>query len=180
MAATTQSNVRRESMHKFSRRWAIEAVVFLGGLSVLALASTATAEIPIVNDTIVFKAGPGSQPDTNPCTGSPAIDYNLEGRGTIHRTVFADGTIHVLMSFHTDFLVDTIDPAEVDYSGHETDTFSFQGTNGAATTANTFTPVTTGTDGSHLVGHEVGHFTVTAAGNVTVSFDRFSWVRGCP
>jgi len=167
-------------MHKFSRRCAIGAVVFLGGLSVLALASTAPAEIPIVNDTIVFKAGPGSQPDTNPCTGSPAIDYNLEGRGTIHRTVFADGTIHVLMSFHTDFLVDTIDPAEVDYSGHETDTFSFQGTNGAATTAVTFTPVTTGTDGSHLVGHEVGHFTVTAAGNVTVSFDRFTWLRGCP
>ena len=166
-------------MHKLNRRWAVGAVMILGASTLLALAGTATADTPIVN-TIVFKNGPGSQPDTNPCTGSPAIDYNIAGRGTIHRTVFADGTIHVDMSFHTDFLVDTIDPAEVDYSGHETDTFSFQGTNGAATTAVTFTPVTTGTDGTHLVGHEVGHFTVTATGEVTVSFDRFTWLRGCP
>ena len=167
-------------MHKFSRRSAIGTVILVVWVGILAIAGTATADTPIVDRTIVFKNGGGSQPDTNPCTGSPAIDYDLVGRGTIHLTEFADGTMHVDMSFHTDFFVDTIDPAEVDYSGHETDTFSFQGTNGAATTANTFTPVTTGTDGSHLVGHEVGHFTVTAAGNVTVSFDRFTWVRGCP
>jgi hypothetical protein len=86
--------------------------------------------------------------------------------------------MHVNMKFHTDFLVDTIDPAEVDL--HETDTFDLEGTNGAATTAMTFTPVLTGTDGAHLVGHEVGHFTVTAGGEVTVSFDRYTWFRGCP
>ena len=63
--------------------------------------------------------------------------------GTIHLTVFADGTMHVSMAFHTYFLVDTIDPAEVDHSGHESDTFTFEGTNGAATTTATFTPVTT-------------------------------------
>ena len=66
------------------------------------------------------------------------------------------------MSFHTDFLVDTIDPPRSTTADTRPDTFSFQGTNGAATTAATFTPVPTGTDGSHLVGHEVGHFTVTA------------------
>jgi hypothetical protein len=176
----TFSNVEgRQGMHRFRRGWAIGTVVLVASVAMLAIASTATADTPIVDKTIVFKNGGGSQPDTNPCTGSPAIDYDIAGRGTIHLTVFANGTIHVDMSFHTDFLVDTIDPAEVDYSGHETDTFSFQGTNGAATTAVTFTPVTTGTDGSHLVAHEVGHFTVTAAGNVTVSFDRFTWLRGC-
>jgi len=167
-------------MHRLSRRWAIRTLVFLAGLSVLALAGTAGAETPIVNDTIVFKGSTGSQPDENPCTGSSAIDYDLDGEGTIHRTIFADGTIHVTMKFHTDFLIDTIDPAEVDYSGHETDTFSFQGTNGAATTAETFTPVLTGTDGTRLVGHLVGHITVTADGDVTVSFERFTQVRGCP
>jgi hypothetical protein len=146
----------------------------------LAVTGTATADPPIVNKTIVFKNGGDSQPDTDPCTGSPAIDYNLAGRGTIHLTVFADGTIHVRMSFHTDFLVDTIDPDEVDYTGHESDTLNFEGTNGAATTAVTFAPVSTGTDGTHLVGHEVGHFTVTAGGDVTVSFNRFTWLRGCP
>jgi hypothetical protein len=154
-------------------------------LALLAVAITAVvaipavAEPPVVDKTIVFKGVTDSQPDTNPCTGSAAIDYNLAGRGMIHLTSFADGTTHVTMAFHADFLVDTIDPAEVDYSGHESDTFSFEGTNGAATTAVTFTPVTTGTDGTHLVGHETGHFTVTATGEVTVSFDHFTWLRGC-
>ncbi len=77
-------------------------------------------------------------------------------------------------------VADTIDPAGVDYTGHETDTFNFNRTNGAATTTMTFTPVTTGTDGTRLVGHEVGHVTVTADGTVTVSFDQFTWLRGCP
>jgi hypothetical protein len=167
-------------MHRLSRRWAAATVALIAGLAMLAVAGTATADTPIVDQTIVFKNGGGSQPDTNPCTGSPAIDYDLVGRGTIHLTVFADGTMHVIMSFHTDFLVDTIDPAEVDYSGHETDTFDFNGTNGAATTTGTFTPVTTGTDGTHLVGHAIAHITVTANGDVTVSFDRFTWLRGCP
>jgi len=154
-------------------------LAFLLTVTMLAVSGTAAADPPIVNRTIAFKNPGGSQPDTNPCTESPAIDYDLGGHGTMRLTEFADGTIHVNMTFHTDFVVDSIDPAEVDYAGHETDTFSFQGTNGAATTAVTFTPVTTGTDGTHLVGHEVGHFTVTANGDVTVSFDTFTWLRGC-
>jgi hypothetical protein len=166
-------------MQRRSREWIVGTLVLLAGFAMLAVTSTAAADTPIIVRTLVFKNGGGSQPDTNPCTGSPAIDYDLTGRGTIHLTVFGDGTMHVSMSFHTDFLIDTIDPAEVDYNGHETDTFDFEGTNGAATTAVTFTPVLTGTDGTHLVGHEVGHFTVTAAGDVTVSFDRFTWRGGC-
>lgn len=166
-------------MHRLSRWWITAMFALLVGLAMLAAAGTAAADPPIVDRTIVFKNGPGSQPDTNPCTGSPAIDHNLAGRGTVHVTEFADGTTYVSMSFHTDFLIDTIDPAEVDYSGHETDTFDFAGTNGAATTAVTFTPLLTGTDGTHLVAHEVGHFTVTANGDVSVSFDNFTGFRGC-
>lgn len=167
-------------MHRLSRQWAIRALVLLAGLSGLALASTASAETPIVNDTIVFKGNTESQPDTNPCTGSPAIDYDLAGRGTIHTSEFADGTVHVSMAFHTNFLIDTIDPAEVDYSGHETDTLNFEGTGGIASVTSTFTPILTGTDGTHLVGHLVAHITVTADGDVKVSFERFSQVQGCP
>jgi hypothetical protein len=165
---------RRQAMRKL-----MTLVVLAAALAGLTFAGTATADTPIVDTTIVFKNGGGSQPDTNPCTGSPAIDYDLAGRGIVHLVVFADGTTHVNMSFHTDFFIDTIDPAGVDYSGHETDTFAFEGTNGAASTAVTFTPVLTGTDGTHLVAHEVGHFTVTANGDVTVSFDRFSGFEGC-
>jgi hypothetical protein len=88
--------------------------------------------------------------------------------------------MQVTVVFHTDFLIDTIDPAEVDHSGHETDTFSFDGTDGAATQSVTFTPILTGTDGTRLVAHETGHFTANANGVVAVSFDRFTEIRGCP
>jgi hypothetical protein len=44
----------------------------------------------------------------------------------------------------------------------------------------TFTPVLTGTDGTRLVGHLVGHITVTADGDVKVFLERFTQVRGCP
>jgi len=155
-------------------------IVLLVGIFVLALASTAGADTPIVNDTVVFKGSTESQPAENPCTGSPAIDYDLAGRGTIHRTEFANGDVYVTMAFHTDFFIDTIDPAEVDYSGHETDTLSFEGTGGTASVSWTFTPLLTGTDGTRLLAHEVGHITITADGDVTISFDRFSQVRGCP
>ena len=167
-------------MLRLSRLWTTTVLILVAGLSVLVLAGAATAETPIVNDTIVFKGHTESQPGENPCTGSPAVDNDLTGRGTIHRTEFEDGDVHLTMAFHTDFFIDTIDPAEVDYSGHESDTLSFEGTGGIASVTWTFTPILTGTDGTRLVAHEVGHITVTADGDVTISFDRFSQVRGCP
>jgi len=157
-------------------------VVLLGvALATLVVAGTVSAAGPLViNETTVTRNNTSVQPDTNPCTGAPAINSS-SGQMTFHITLFADGTIHVTVAIHSDFLIDTIDPAGVDFSGHETDGgLSFEGTNGVATGTGYFTPVVTGTDGTRLVGHEVGHFTVTANGDVTVSFDRFTQVRGCP
>jgi len=156
-------------------------VVLLGVmLATMAVAGTASASgPPIILDTTVTRDITSVQPDTNPCTGAPAIN-SATGQMTSHITVFADGTIHVTVAIHSDFLIDTIDPAGVDFSGHEADGMSFEGTNGAATGTGHFTPIVTGTDGTRLVGHAVGHFTVTANGDVTVSFDRFTQVRGCP
>jgi len=156
-------------------------VVLLGvTLATLVVAGTASAAgPPVINETTVTRNNTSVQPDANPCTGAPAINSS-SGQMTSHITLFADGTIHVIVAIHSDFLIDTIDPAGVDYSGHEADTSSFSGTNGVATGSMTFTFLNTGTDGTHLVGHEVAHFTVTANGDVTVSFDRFTQVRGCP
>jgi hypothetical protein len=172
------------ALNALERRDAMRKLMTLGflmaGFAALMLVGTAAAgESPIVNDTTVSKSLSGVDLDANPCTGSPAINYH-SGRATFHTTAFADGTVHVTVVFHMDFLVDTIDPAGVDFSGHETDTFSFDGTNGAATLAVTFTPILAGTDGTRLVGHETGHVTVTADGVVAVSFDHFTFVRGCP
>jgi len=156
-------------------------VVLLGvTLATLVVAGTASAAgPPVINETTVTRNNTSVQPNANPCTGAPAINSS-SGQMTSHITLFADGTIHTTVAIHSDFLIDTIDPAGVDFSGHEADTASFSGTNGAATGTMTFTPVVTGTDGTRLVGHEVGHFTVTANGDVTVSFDGFTQVRGCP
>lgn len=160
------------------RRFVI-LVALAGALAVVTSTTTASAgSSPIVNDTFVSKTLSGVDPDVNPCTGSPAINYSV-GRATFHIVAFEDGTVHVVLAIHSDFLVDTIDPAGVDFSGHETDTLSLDGTNGAATTTVTFTPVLTGTDGTRIVGHETGHFTANANGDVTVSFDSFRVIRGC-
>jgi len=166
---------------KFLSTGGVRLVALLGvTLATLTVTGTASAGgPPVINETTVTRNNTSVQPDTNPCTGAPAINSS-SGQMTSHITLFADGTIHVTVAIHSDFLIDTIDPAGVDFSGHETDGVSFEGTNGAATGTGYFTPVVTGTDGTRLVGHEVAHFTVTANGDVTVSFDRFTQVRGCP
>jgi hypothetical protein len=133
---------------------------------------------PIVNDTTVVKDQTNTSPDSTPCTGAAAINTSI-GRGTFHTTAFADGTVHVVSAIHSTFTSDAIDPAEEDFTGHESDHFSFQGTSGAASQTVTFTPVSVGTHGTRLVGHLVAHVTVTAQGDVSVSFERFTF-HGCP
>lgn len=133
---------------------------------------------PVIVDTTVTRNNTSTSPDTSPCTGVPAINTGT-GQQTFHITEFADGTMHVVFAIHSDFTVDAIDPAEEDFSGHEADHSSFEGTNGAASTTVTFTPVSVGTFGTRLVGHDVAHVTVTAQGDVAVNFDRFTF-RGCP
>jgi len=150
-------------------------------LGVVASVGTARAGGPPIlhETTVTMDTPPATQPDTNPCTGIPATDTS-SGSFVFHITEFADGTVHVSVVSRSRFFIDTIDPAGVDYTGHEADTFSFNGTNAAATMSVTFTPVLVGTDGTHLVAHEVGHFTANANGVVTVSFDNFTGFRGCP
>src|SRR5262245_55276092 len=133
---------------------------------------------PVVNETTVLKDLTNTGPDNSPCTGAPAINGSI-GKLTLHETEFADGTVHMVAAIHSDFVVDAIDPAEEDFSGHESDTSSFQGTNGAVIMTLTFTPVSVGTFGTRLVGHDVAHVTVTAQGDVSVQFERFTF-RGCP
>jgi hypothetical protein len=157
----------------------VTAFLALGVMLALTFGQVGQAGgMPVVNETTVTRDLTSTSPDSSPCTGVPAINTGT-GQTTAHITAFVDGTVHVVMAIHSAFTVDAIDPTEEDFSGHESDHFSFQGTNGAASTTATFTPVSVGTHGTRLVGHLVAHVTVTARGEVSVSFERFTF-RGCP
>jgi hypothetical protein len=139
----------------------------LTAIAALAFASAAGAEPPVVNVVNVQKDVTDVQQETNPCTGNPTLVTSV-GRFTSRITVFADGTMRVLFTMHGDLAVDSIDPAEADYTGSWTESSSFNGTNGSATSSFTFTPHLNGTDGSKLRYHYTGHMTVTANGDVSV------------
>jgi len=146
-------------------------LVVLAAIAALALAGSSAAAPPVVNVVNVQKDVTDTQPDVNPCTGNPASTSSV-GRLTVKITKLADGTIHVLFTMHGDLSVDSVDPAEADYTGYWTESNTFNGANGSATGSFTFTPHVDGTDGSRLRYHYNGHMTVTANGDVTVELDR--------
>jgi hypothetical protein len=137
----------------------------------LALASTSSATPPVLKVIDVDKNVADVQDDVNPCTGNPAVNSSV-GRFTFHIVVVADGTMRVMLTTHGDLLIDSLDPAEADFTGHWTDASTFNGTNGSAVGTFAFTPVLKGTDGSHVMSHFMGHTTVTANGDVTVDLSR--------
>jgi hypothetical protein len=135
---------------------------------------------PVVNQTTVvkdFTQGPNH--DSTPCTQAPAFT-TLTGHATFHTTAFADGTLHIVSVINADFVVDAIDPAEEDFSGHVSATTIDEGTNPAPSNAtSTVTEVSIGTHGTRLVAQFRFHFTVTPDLVVTVDFVEFT-LRGCP
>jgi hypothetical protein len=144
----------------------------------LAFASVSAAAQPVLKVIDVDKDVTDVQDDVNPCTGSPAVNTSV-GRFTFHVLVFADGTLHVMMTTHGDLLIDSLDPAEADFTGHWTDAMTFDGTNGSAVGTFAFTPVVKGTDGSHAVSHFMGHTTVNANGDVAVDLARAGGRSDC-
>lgn len=72
-----------------------------------------------------------------------------------------------------DFLLDTIEESEPDFSGHFTVWGGFNGNKKNASETFTFTAVGKGTDGSRLQFHATAQFKVNAKGQVVVAFEKF-------
>jgi hypothetical protein len=148
-------------------------LVFLATVGLLAFASTAVGAPPVVNETDHEKQATDTFLDVNPCTGDAAqitITYN----SVFHITQFANGTEHVTGTMTGTALIDTVDPALPDFSGHFTQWFGGNGNTKSANGTFTFTVNAKGTDGSRLRFHETAHFSVNANGDLTVEFDKIT------
>jgi hypothetical protein len=99
--------------------------------------------------------------------------------GVIHITALPDGSFHFTLTTVEEVSTVFDDPSLPTYTGKIT---SWEGSNlnpqnnFTATFADHFT--VTGTDGSRVAGHTMGHVTLQPDGSVTVEFDRF-WLT-CP
>jgi hypothetical protein len=109
---------------------------------------------------------------TNPCTGATGTLTAIAKTAIFHVTSFTSGpefwftgTDEGTVTFTPD------DPEGVSASGHYAEWFgeSFNNKNDVQHYTSTFR--LTGTDGSHLVVHEVAHFSINANGVITASFD---------
>ena len=136
-------------------------------VAALALVGSGAAAPPVSSVVTVQKDVAGVEHETNPCTGGPTVVHSV-GRFTFKLTVFADGTMQVHFDMHGTLDVDSVDPADEDFTGHWTESSTFRGTNGSATQTFTFSPHLDGTDGSRIREHYDAHMTVTEAGDVTV------------
>ena len=118
-------------------------------------------------DTLLF-----SQPTTNPCTGASGTITGTAHTGFEHITYFTTGpefwftsTAEGTATFTPD------DPNGVSASGHFAEWFGESFNNKNDVQSNTSTFRLKGSDGSHIVLHEVIHVSTNANGVIIVSFD---------
>jgi hypothetical protein len=114
-----------------------------------------------------------SQQVVNPCTGALGTLSGTAKTGVFHVTSFTTGpefwmtgTEQGVASFIPD------DPGGVTASGHFTEWFgeSFNNKNDVQHFTSSFNLM--GSDGSHVVVQETGHFSTNANGLITVAFDK--------
>lgn len=111
-------------------------------------------------------------PNTNPCTGVPgtlSITYNA----VFHYTVNKAGDFWDTFNETGDFSFVPTDVAQPSYTGHFHMWFGDSFNNQNQVDHFTFQVIGTGSDGSTLTFHEVGHFSVSASG-IVQTFDKMS------
>jgi hypothetical protein len=120
-----------------------------------------------------------SDPVVNPCTGASGTLTAVAANEVFHATFFTNGdefwvtgTDEGTATFTPD------DPSGVSASGHFAAWFgeSFNNKNDVQHDTNTFNLM--GSDGSHLVAHEISHLSTNANGQVTVVFDKLTFTCG--
>lgn len=145
--------------------------LFFATLALLANPATAKAAVA-VNETDVEIGGTETFTDVNPCTGDPA-EITITFNAVFHITELDDGTVHVTFTQTGDFLLDTIEASEPDFSGHFTIWGGFNGNKKNASETFTFELVGRGTDGSRLQLNGTAQFKANAKGDVVVAFENF-------
>jgi hypothetical protein len=109
--------------------------------------------------------------NVNPCTGDELIGTETSNVVN-HITYFTNGDEAWGTFTETDRVSATDAITGVTYSGHDTFWGNFNLNNQNSNFTFTGSVHATGSDGSTITLHEVGHMTLTPGGTVTVNFDR--------
>jgi hypothetical protein len=109
---------------------------------------------------------------TNPCTGAPGV-ATFDGNAVDHVTFFPAGD-EVWATFTETGKV-MVTWSGVTYTGHATAWGNFNMNEKNANSTFTLTIRVYAPDGSSVLGHEVTHFALNAAGVITANFDKVSF-----
>jgi len=108
--------------------------------------------------------------DVNPCTGAPGT-LTLTYNAVFHLTMLENGTYWATFTQTGAFSFVPFDSSQPSYTGHFTVWDGDNWNNRNTTETVTFMVRGTGSDGSTLMFHEVGHISTSASG-ATLSFDK--------
>ena len=144
-------------------------VLLTAGVSLADAGGQGTVTITTHDHDVVLD----SESVTNPCSGAPGTITLTAKNEVFHETSFTNGdefwgtsTVEGTATFTPD------DPDGVSASGHFEGWFGESSNNNNDVQHFTNTVHLTGSDGSRLTDHEIGHLSTNANGVVTVSFDR--------
>ena len=157
---------------------ALAAVISLttaGGLATAVSAGAATGDPGNTVTTTQNFHGVVTFRSANPCTGNPAI-VTATSNVVTHETFFpATGEDHVTFTNEFSF---TVAEATLTATGHFITHSDFNLNQQNSSSTFTASEHATQSDGSTVTYHEVAHFTLSANGTLTVSFDRPSLACG--
>lgn len=151
---------------------AVVAWLFVGALPAFADGNGAqTNTITMKNAYIPFGPGP------NPCTGASGTLAATSVNGVLHETINKAGDIWDTGTLTGTFQFVPDDSSLPTYTGHGTTWFGDSLNNLNSVNHFTMNLNLTGTDGSTVTYHEVGHFSVSATG-IPNTFDNVSVTCG--
>ena len=181
-AAAESARGRRGAPRHYirQRRWrAAGALASLGAAALIigpSVTASASGGSHTQSSTQTFH---GSQAfsEVNPCTGG-ALEGTESTNMISHVTFFPAGD-ELWATFTEEDKFSAVDQSTgVTYAGHATDWGNFNMNEQNANQTFTFSAHATGSDGSTISAHEVGHITLVPGGTISVSFDKPSLTCG--
>jgi hypothetical protein len=115
--------------------------------------------------------------DLNPCNGD-TVDLNLDSNIVFHITYFPSSDEEWSTFTEEDKFTASDEGTGVLYTGHSTFWGNFNMNRQNSNSTFTSTVRGTGSDGSTILYHEVGHYTMLPNGQIAVSFDKPSLTCG--
>jgi hypothetical protein len=156
------------------------ALATLAGVATIAVVLAAGASAAGGNHTQTSTQtfhGFNTSTATNPCNGD-TIDLSQSSNIVSHVTFFPAGDEAWGTFTEEDKVVGTDEGTGVVYSGHSTFWGNFNLNNQNSNSTFTGSVHVTGSDGSSISYHEVGHMTMLPDGSISVSFDKPSITCG--